>query len=113
MAKQPWYLMPKTKLGIWSVGLIIAMPLLFIIGTSFTNSIYQSVPAGNTIIADIAMRPALAFTMLAGLASGILALITGLFAIFQKKEKAVLVYVSSIIGALLVLFLSGEILSPH
>ena len=113
MAKQPWSLMPKTKLGKWSVGLIIAMPLLFIIGTSFTNSLYQSVPAGDTISADIAARPALALTMLAGMISGILALITGILDIVRKKEKAVLVYISSLIGALLVLFLIGEILFPH
>jgi hypothetical protein len=113
MAKQPWNLMPKAKLGKWSVGLIIAMPLLFIIGTSFTNSLYRSVPAGDTILADIAVRPALALTMLAGMISGILAFITGLLDIVMKKEKAVLVYISSLIGALLVLFLSGEILFPH
>ena len=113
MAKQPWSLVPKTNLGKWSVGLIIAMPLLFIIGTSFTNSIYGSVPAGDTILADIAGRPALALTMLAGMISGILAFITGLLDIVRKKEKAVLVYISSLIGALLMLFLSGEILFPH
>jgi len=113
MAKQPWYFIPKTKLGKWSVGLIIAMPLLFILGTTFTSSIYESIPAGDTILADIAVRPALALTMLAGMISGILAFITGLWDIVRKKEKAVLVYISSLIGALLVLFLSGEILFPH
>ena len=71
MTKQPWGIMPKNTLGKWSVGLIVAMPLLFIIGTSFTNSIYESVPAGGTILADIAASPALARTMLAGLTSGI------------------------------------------
>ena len=105
--------MPKTNLGKWSVGLIIVMPVLFIIGTSFTNSLYQSVPAGDTILADIAVRPALALTMLVGMISGILAFITGLLDILRKKEKAVLVYISSLIGALLVLFLGGEILFPH
>ena len=113
MAKQPWNLMPKTKSGKWSVGLIVAMPLLFIIGTSFTNSLYQSVPAGGTILADIAARPALALTMLAGMVAGISAFVTGLLAIIRQKEYALLVYVSSSIGALLVLFLTGEILFPH
>ncbi len=89
------------------------MPILFIIGTSFTNSLYQSVPAGETILADIAARPALALTMLAGMGAGILALITGLLAIFRQREKAILVYISSSIGALLMLFLVGELLSPH
>ena len=105
--------MPITTLGKWSVGLIVAMPLLFIIGTSFTNSLYQSVPAGDTILADIAARPALALTMLAGMIAGISAFITGLLAILRQKEYTLLVYLSSLIGALLVLFLAGEILFPH
>ena len=113
MAQQPWKLLPLTAIGKWSVGLIIAMPLLFIIGTSFTNSIYKSVPAGGTILADIAERPVLALTMLAGMAAGILAFITGILAIIRKKEKAVFVYIASIIGAFLVIFLIGEILFPH
>ena len=106
-------IMPITVLGLWSVGASIAMPLLFVIGTSLTNSLYLSVPAGGTIMADIAARPALALTMLAGMGAGILALITGLLAIFRQKEKAVLVYISTLIGALLMLFLAGEILSTH
>jgi len=113
MTKQPWRIMPKTTLGKWSVGLIVAMPILFIIGTSFTNSLYKSVPAGGTILADITARPALALTMLAGMVAGISAFITGLLAIIRQKEHALLVYVSSSIGALLVLFLAGEILFPH
>jgi hypothetical protein len=113
MTQQPLKILPITSLGKWSVGLIVAMPLLFIIGTSFTNLLYKSVPAGGTILADIAARPALALTMLAGMAAGISSFITGLLAIIQQKEHAVLVYVSSSIGALLVIFLSGEFLFPH
>jgi predicted membrane-bound spermidine synthase len=89
------------------------MPILFIIGTSFTNSLYESVPAGGTILADIAARPALALTMLAGMVAGISAFIIGLLAIIRQKETALLVYVSTVIGALLTLFLAGEIVFPH
>lgn len=113
MTKLPWRIMPILTLGKWSVGLIIAMPLLFIIGTSFTNSLYKSVPAGGTILADIAARPALALTMLAGMVAGISAFITGFLAIIRQKEHALLVYLSTAIGALLVLFLAGELLFPH
>jgi len=102
-----------TGLGRWSVGLIVAMPILFMLGSSFTNSLYPSVPAGDTILADIAARPALALTMLAGMAAGISAFITGLLAINRQKDYALLVFVSSAIGALLVLFLAAEILFPH
>ena len=113
MTKRLLRIIPITPLGKWSVGLIIVMPLLFIVGTSFTNSIYKSVPAGGAILGDIAVRPALALTMLAGIAAGISAFITGLLAILKQKDHALLVYGSTIIGALLIIFLSGEILSPH
>ena len=113
MTKQPWRITPKTTLGRWSVGLVVAMPILFVIGSSFTNSLYRSVPAGGTILADIAARPALALTMLAGMVAGILAFIVGLLAIVRQKENALLVYVSTVIGALFMLYLTGEMVYPH
>ncbi len=105
--------MPRTPLGKWSLGLIVVMPILFFIGASFTNSLYKSVPAGNTILEDIAGRPALALTMLAGEISGILAFVTGLLAVTRQKERATSVYVAIILGALLMAFLLGEIVIPH
>lgn len=105
--------MPKTTLGKWSLGLIAAMPVLFFIGTSFTSLLYESVPAGDTILEDIAGRPALALTVLAGTVAGISAFITGLIAIIRQKERALLVYIATIIGTLLMLFLIGEVLFPH
>ena len=104
---------PKTTLGRWSVGLIVAMPVLFFIGRSLLNLLYKSVPGGNTILEDIAKRPALALTMLTGMVSGISAFITGLIAVIKQKERALFVYAAIIIGALLIIFLLGEILFPH
>ena len=106
-------LIPKTTLGKWSLGLAAAMPVLFFIGMSFTNLLYKSVPAGGTILNDIAVRPALALTMLAGMVSGISAFVTGLIAIIRQKEHALLVFGATLIGALLIIFLLGEFLSPH
>ena len=113
MSKRSWRITPKTTLGKWSVGCIVTMPVLFVIGSSFAHSLYKSVPAGGTIPADIAVRPALALTMLAGMGAGILACIAGLLALVRLKEKALLVYVSTVVGALLMLFLTGEIVFPH
>lgn len=104
---------PKTKLGIWSLGLAAAMPVLFFIGMSFTTLLYKSVPAGDTILEDIAVRPALALTMLSGMASGISAFIVGFISIIIRKERALLVYCATLLGALLIVFLLGELLSPH
>ena len=62
---------------------------------------------------SIASRPLLALTMLAGMAAGISGFITGLLAIVKQKENALLVYVSTVIGGLLTLFLVGELAFPH
>ena len=113
MTNQPWRIFPITTLGKWSVGLIIAMPLLFIIGISLTSLLYRSVPAGGTILADIAARPTLALTMLAGIVAGISAFITGLLAVVKPKERALMVYISTAVGALLLFFLAGELVFPH
>jgi hypothetical protein len=105
--------MPGNKLGRWSVGFIVVMPILFVIGMSFSGSLYESVPAGRTILADIAARPFLALTMLAGMVTGISGFITGLLAIVKQKENALLVYVSTLIGGLLILYLVGELAFSH
>lgn len=105
--------MPKTNLGKWSLWLIVAMPILIAIGSSFTNSLYESVPSGSTILEDIANRPALALSILGGLASGVIAFITGLVAILRQKERALLVYASTVIGAGTLVFLIAEFLFPH
>ncbi|MFH1508559.1 MAG: hypothetical protein ABIE68_00050 [bacterium] len=104
---------PQSKLGKWSVGLIVVMPVLFFIAMSFTDTLYESVPAGGTIWKDIFARPALPLTMLAGMFSGILAFITGIIAVIRQRERSPLVFISTIIGALLILFLASEIISPH
>ncbi len=106
-------IMPTTTPGKWSLWLIVAMFLLFYLGSSLTYSLYAAVPAGDTILADIAGRPALALSMLAGMLAGVLAFITGLLAIFKHQERALMVYASCSIGGLLFLFLAGEILFPE
>ena len=103
----------KTKLGKWSVGLIIAMFILFFMGSSFVGLFYKSVSSGRTILEDIVRRPDVSLVMLVGFACGIISFITGIIAIFKKKERSILVYISTAIGALLILFLIGELLFPH
>lgn len=82
--------MPRSPLGAWAVGLIITMPILFVIGSSLSSSIYESVLAGRSLLADVAARPFLALTMLAGIGVGISAFIVGLLAIVKHKENALL-----------------------
>lgn len=89
------------------------MPILFFAGSSLTNSLYKAFPSGETILADIIARPALALTMLAGIVAGVIAFILGFIDIFRKKENALLVYVSTLIGLLLIIFLVGEVIPPY
>ncbi len=105
-------LLPKSILGKWSVVLIVVMPILFYLGMSFAD-FYSSIPAGKTILQDIVNRPGVALSMLVGFASGIIAFITGLVAIIKNRERSILVFLSTIIGALLILYLAGEIIFPH
>ena len=113
MAERSWKFIPKTKLGGWSVGLIAAMAILFMIGSSLSDSLYESVPAGNTILADIGARPALALSMLAGMAAGVSSFITGLLGLIRQKDNALLVYLSTVVGGLLTLYLIAELIFPH
>ena len=113
MSERSWKVIPKNKLGRWSVGLIAVMPVLFGIGSSLSSSLYESVSAGRTILADIAARPLLALTMCAGMGCGISGFITGLAAIAKQKEKAILVYISTVIGGLLMLYLVVDLTFPH
>ena len=113
MSMRSLRLLPGTSQGRWSVGLIIMMPILFVIGSSLSDSLYESVPAGRTILADIVARLYLALTMLAGMISGIAAFIAGLFTILKHKENALLVYAATVFGGLLILYLVAEFAFPH
>ena len=75
--------------------------------------VFDSVPGGGTILADITARPALALTMLAGFACGVAAFVTGLVAILKWKDRTILAFASTIVGGLFVLFLIAELAFPH
>ena len=113
MAERSWRFKPSTKIGGWSIGLAVVMPILFAIGSSLTDTLYESVSSGSTILKDIAARPFLALSMLAGMAAGVASFITGLLAIIRKKERALLVYLSTVIGGILTLYLIAELAFPH
>lgn len=105
-------ILPKSIQGKWSIILIVIMPMLFVVGSLFVN-IYEGVKSGETILKDIVARPGVALTMLTGFVAGIAAFITGLMAIIRKKDRAILTFLSTIVGALLILFLFAEIAFPH
>ncbi len=105
-------LIPKTILGKWSIVLIVAIPVFFYIGMSFVG-FYESVPAGKTIARDIVVRPGVALPMLAGFVSGITAFFVGIIGITRKKDYSILIFLSTAVGFLVLLWCLAEILFPH
>ena len=51
--------------------------------------------------------------MLGAGASAIAAFIAGIIAIIKNKERSVLVFISSLVGLLVLFFVLGEVFSPH
>ncbi len=113
MTEESWRMTPRTTGGKWSVWLIVAMAILLLVGSNLADTLYESVAGGSTILADIGARPALALSMLAGMAAGVAAFFTGLPAILRRRERAILVVASTLVGALVILWLAAEILFPH
>lgn len=104
---------PDTNAGKWSLWLIVAMPLFFLLGSLFMNTLYPSIPSGDSILQDIALRPSLSIFMFSGMAAGVLAFFSGLLAILRQKERSIFVFASTLIGSLMLLFLIGEVVFPH
>ena len=100
-------LSPKTKLGKWSVGFVIAFFLLlatvmFVVsvlgqegGKTFFDNLWISIP------------------MLGAGAAAIAAFIVGIIAIIKNKERSILVIIAALIGLLVSWFVVGEIVAPH
>ena len=103
---------PKSHLGKLSVVLIVLVPVFFYIGMSFVD-FYESIPAGRTIPQDIILRPGIALPMLAAFISGIAAFFAGAIGIIRKKDRSILVFLSTALGFFVLLWCLAEILFPH
>lgn len=93
-------LMPKTILGKWSIGLIIAF-FLFLVTGMLVVATGQT--GGNTIFDNLLIS----IPMLSAGICAIASFITGIISIFWKKERNIFIFISTIIG-FLVLFLLPE-----
>ena len=113
MAERSWKVLPNSKVGKWSLGLIALMPVLLFIGTSLIAPLYETVETGGTLLADLTSRPLLTLFMLGGMTAGISGFITGLITIIKEKERAVLVYLSTVIGGLVTFFVISLLLFPE
>ena len=98
--------MPKTKLGKWSVGLIIVFILLLIL---FFLLVASGQRGGDTFFSN----PLLTIPMLVAGICGVGAFFTGIISIIKMKERAIIVYIATVIGFFVLMYISAEILSPH
>lgn len=100
------HLLPRTRTGKWSLGLLILFFLLYGV-FSFLAAFAQR--NGTTVSGN----PLLAIPGFAAGACAVAAFVTGVIAVFHREEKAVLVFVSLAVGLAVTLFLAGEFAFPH
>jgi hypothetical protein len=98
--------MPKTDFGKWSVKLILSF---FVFFGFFWLMILTGQRGGMGFFSNLS----LAIPALLSAVSGIGAFLIGMVSIVGFKERSVLVFISTLIGALVTLFVAGEIIFPH
>ena len=98
--------MPKTRLGKWSIWLIIAFIVFFI---TFQLLVASGQRGGATFFSNLALSVPM---LIAGI-SGISAFFTGIIGIIKSKERSVLVFIATIIGFFILFFVLVEFLVPH
>lgn len=104
--KKGWFF-PKTKLGKWSVLLIILFFLMLFVFWVLVGLV--GMRGGETFFSNIP----LALTGISMAILGISSFFTGIISIIKKKERAVLVFISTVIGLFILWFVSAELLFPH
>ncbi|MFH1181378.1 MAG: hypothetical protein V1702_00295 [Candidatus Woesearchaeota archaeon] len=96
-------ILPKTRLGKWSACLLLAF-LLLIGVVALVVALGQRGPEFNPIIG---------VPMILAMVSGVSAFFTGIISIIKYKERAVIVFITSLIGLYLLFMLVGEFTVPH
>ena len=97
---------PKTHLGKWSVGLIISF--LFFLGVFFIF-VNSGETGGDTIFSNLKLLIPYSIAVISAVAS----FFTGIISVFKNKEKSVFVFLSIILGFLVLLWILAEVLFPH
>ena len=99
--------MPKTLLGKWSIYLITLFFLLLATGMFVISAFEQR--GGGTFFDN----PVISIPMLGAGASAIAVFLTGAISIWKYKERSIFVFVATLIGLFVLIFVLGEILLPH
>jgi len=97
---------PNTVLGNWSVRLIVASLLFFIL---FCALVASGQRGGDTFFSNLA----LAITMLIAAILAVSSFFTGIIGIIKNRERAIFVYISTVIGFFVLLYGFAEIVFPH
>jgi hypothetical protein len=84
-------ILPKSTLGKWSAGLGIAFIILI------TVKILGSLPLPTFFIAAL----------------GLAGFITGIVAIFKNRDRVILIFLSLIVGLIIILWTAAEFIFPH
>ena len=99
--------MPKTPLGRWSVYFVIGFFALFALFNVIVP--IQGRREDQTFFSN----PALSIPILLAGLCGIASFFSGLVAIIKQKERSPFVFISTIIGLMVLWFVVGEIALPH
>jgi hypothetical protein len=89
-------ILPKTTLGKWSLGTILAGILLYVVFFMVVRMGFRSgvhVPASPTILIFI---------------SAIASMVLGIISVFKSKERSILIFITISIGFLALVFLVGD-----
>ena len=97
--------MPKTKLG---KGSLICIGLFFILLVIVQLIVASGQTGGETFFDNLYISIPM---FLAGIA-GVLSFVLGIIGIIKSKERSALVFISSLIGLLILVFAVGEFLGP-
>ena len=93
----PVNFLPKTRLGKWSVGLIIA----FFLFSSFRE-----------LIESLGQSALIQITIILTVVCGVATFFTGIIGIIKSKERSILVFLTTLMGFFLLCFSLIAILFP-
>jgi hypothetical protein len=99
-------ILPKSYLGKWSIGLIAAFAVFFVI---FQLLVASGQRGGETFFSNLALTIPI---LLAG-TSGVLSFLIGLIGVIRNRERSILVFLAMLVGFFILLFSIGEVVFPH
>jgi len=96
--------LPATRSGWWAVGLAAACVLVFIINLAIVMASQGNSPSQQISLPNLGI-----LVLLLGLAGGVL----GLIALIKKHERSWLIWLSLLLGVMMLLLILREFLPAH